>query len=76
GAANRVEVIMPSHPGWSTVGSSYSTEGGVYGKITIQNNVAVILPPNLIETYDSPCCGATMLPGCSSTGVSGTPGAH
>lgn len=62
-AANRVEVIMPTRPGWSTVPSSYSKEVCVYGRVSVTSGVAVILPPDLITTRDEPCCGAELLPG-------------
>ncbi len=60
---NRVEVIAPARPGWSTVGSSYSREVCVYGKVTVISGVAVILPADIIMTRDEPCCSATLLPG-------------
>lgn len=61
--ANRVEVILPNHPGWPTASSSYSREVCVYGKVTVTGGVAVILPPDLIATRDEPCCTANLLPG-------------
>ena len=60
--ANRVEVIMLSHPGWSTAGTSYSTEVCVQGTVELIGGVAVIRPPNLVFTSGSPCCGGG-LPG-------------
>lgn len=53
---NRVEVIMPSHPGWTTAGTSYTNEVCVYGKVTVIDGVAVILLDDLISTSDKPCC--------------------
>ncbi len=53
---NRVEVIMPYNPGWSTAGTSYFNEVCVYGTISVIGGVAVILPPDLISTSGSPCC--------------------
>ncbi|MCX7750573.1 MAG: hypothetical protein N2320_03330 [Candidatus Bipolaricaulota bacterium] len=60
--ANRVEVILPSHPGWSTAGSSYTNEVCVHGRVTLQGGVAVVLPPDLVSTSGGPCCGGG-LPG-------------
>ncbi|HAZ27112.1 TPA: hypothetical protein DCY67_00625 [Candidatus Acetothermia bacterium] len=60
---NRVEVIMPTRPGWSTVGTSYSREVCVVGMVTVIGGVAVVLPPDLITTRDGPCCEAGLLPG-------------
>lgn len=54
--ANRVEVIMPTNPGWSTAGTSYTNEVCVYGTISLMGGVAVILPPGLISTSGNPCC--------------------
>lgn len=62
GVDNRVEVIMPTHPGWSTAGTSYTNEVCVQGTITISGGIAVILPPDLISTSGTPCCGGG-LPG-------------
>ncbi len=62
-ASNRVEVIMTSHPGWSTVSSSYDWVVCVHGKITMHGDIAVIEPPDLIEAREGPCCGAALLPG-------------
>ncbi|GAB4305873.1 MAG: hypothetical protein Kow0097_04830 [Candidatus Bipolaricaulota bacterium] len=53
---NRVEVIMPAHPGWSTTSTSYSNEVCVEGAISVIGGVAVILPPDLTSTSGSPCC--------------------
>jgi len=61
-AANRVEVIMSFNPGWPTVGTSYTNEVCVYGKVSVIGGIAVILPPDLISTSGSPCCGGG-LPG-------------
>lgn len=60
---NRVEVIMPTHPGWSTVGTSYTNEVCVYGTITVSGGVAVILPSDLVSASGSPCCTEGGLPG-------------
>ncbi|QAA76227.1 MAG: hypothetical protein BIP78_0461 [Candidatus Bipolaricaulis sibiricus] len=60
---NRVEVILPIHPGWSTVGTSYASEVCVHGTITVIDGVAVILPPNLISTSRNRCCTEGGLPG-------------
>ena len=62
GADNRVEVIMTSHPGWSTVGSSYDWVVCVYGKITMHGDIAVIEPPDLLEAREGPCCSPGPLP--------------
>lgn len=59
---NRVEVILPYNPGWSTAGTSYTTEVCVQGRITVQGGVAVILPPDVVSVSGSPCCGGG-LPG-------------
>lgn len=59
---NRVEVILPYNPGWSTAGTSYSNEVCVQGRITVQGGVAVILPPDVVSVSGSPCC-AGGLPG-------------
>jgi hypothetical protein len=63
GVNNRVEVILPAHPRWSTVGTAYSREVCVHGRVSLVGGVAVILPPDVIRTTDGPCCAATLLPG-------------
>jgi hypothetical protein len=60
---NRVEVILPARPGWSIVGTSYSREVCVHGRVTVIGGVAVILPPDVLNATDGPCCLATLLPG-------------
>ncbi|RLE29997.1 hypothetical protein DRJ54_03620 [Candidatus Acetothermia bacterium] len=60
-ADNRLEVIMTSHPGWSTEGTYFDEVVCVYGKITMHGDIAVIEPPDLIEAREGPCC--TALPG-------------
>ncbi len=64
GVDNRVELILPYHPGWPTVGSSYTTEVCACGTIELIGGLAVIRPPNVISAQGSPCC--------TSTGLSGT----
>jgi len=59
---NRVEVIMSYNPMWPTVGTSYTREVCVYGRISLIGGIAVILPPDLISASESPCCGGG-LPG-------------
>lgn len=60
---NRVEVILPVHPGWSAAGTSYSSEVCVYGTISVIGGVAVILPPDLLSTSRGRCCTEGGLPG-------------
>lgn len=60
--AHRVEVILPYHPGWSTVGLSYTREVCVGGRISLIGGVAVILPPDVVHVSGSACCGGG-LPG-------------
>jgi hypothetical protein len=61
-AENRVEVIMPSHPGWSTEGPSFDQVVCVYGTITMHGDIAVIELPDLLETREGPCCSPAPLP--------------
>lgn len=67
-AMNRVVVIMPNDPGWSTASTSYTNEVCVYGKISLgvdpgtTHTVAIILPSDLISSSGSPCCSGG-LPG-------------
>lgn len=59
---NRVELILGYDPGWPTVGTSYTNEVCVQGKISVIGGIAVILPPDVVSVSGSPCCGGG-LPG-------------
>ncbi|MGY4706459.1 hypothetical protein ACVNPS_01720 [Candidatus Bipolaricaulota sp. J31] len=60
---NRVEVIMTSHPGWTIESfSSFDTVVCVYGTITMEGDVAVIHPADLIATKEDPCCTPGPIP--------------
>ncbi|MCS7216843.1 MAG: hypothetical protein NZ924_04065 [Candidatus Bipolaricaulota bacterium] len=59
---NRVEVILPYHPGWSTVGTSYYDEVCVCGTVRVIGGVAVILPDDVLRVSGDPCCGVAPIP--------------
>jgi hypothetical protein len=55
-ADNRVEVIMTEDPGWSIEPYAFDSVVCVYGTITIEGDVAVIHPTDLVEAKEGPCC--------------------
>ena len=55
-ADNRVEVIMTAEPDWSTEPYAFDRVVCVHGTVTVEGDVAVIHPADLVEAKEGPCC--------------------